>query len=161
MIVTLRPMTEYDLTARNTALTDDYALDLHKARGISLDRARVTAERQLADLLPDGAATKGMLLFTAATDGLSIGWIWISLPDASEESDTAWIYNIEVAAEHRGKGYGRAVILAAEKELARLGVTRLGLNVFGDNTVAIHLYQSLGFHITSQQMAKSITPDPE
>jgi ribosomal protein S18 acetylase RimI-like enzyme len=80
---------------------------------------------------------------------------------ASEESDTAWIYNIEVAAEHRGKGYGRAVILAAEKELARLGVTRLGLNVFGDNTVAIHLYQSLGFHITSQQMAKSITPDPE
>ena len=33
---------------------------------------------------------------------------------------------------------------------------RLGLNVFGTNTPAIALYDSLGYTVTSQQMSKPL-----
>jgi ribosomal protein S18 acetylase RimI-like enzyme len=155
---TLRPMTDDDLATRTPALTDDYALDLHRSRGLPLARARVDAQRQLAELLPDGVATHSMLMFAAEADGVAVGWIWIRLPSAPERPDTAWIYEVQIDAEQRGNGHGRAIMLAAEQELARRGVTRLTLNVFGHNTAAIRLYESLGFHTTSQQMAKSIAP---
>ena len=45
---------------------------------------------------------------------------------------------------------------AAEQELARRGVTRMALNVFAANTAAIQLYESLGYRVTAQQMAKQI-----
>ena len=50
------------------------------------------------------------------------------------------------------------MIQLIEVELAQLKVPELGLNVFGTNTVAIGLYRSLGFEVTSQQMAKRIRP---
>lgn len=50
------------------------------------------------------------------------------------------------------------MIQLMEAELTHLGVPELGLNVFGTNTVAIGLYRSLGFEVTSQQMAKRILP---
>lgn len=40
----------------------------------------------------------------------------------------------------------------------RRGVAELGLNVFGSNATARHLYESLGFQVTSQQMAKPLVP---
>jgi len=64
---------------------------------------------------------------------------------------------VEVSAGHRGKGYGRAIMLAAEDELRQRGAERLGLNVFGTNRTAIALCDSLGFAVTSQQMSKPLT----
>ena len=61
-----------------------------------------------------------------------------------------------IDAGERGKGYGRAIMRGAEEELVRRGVTRMALNVFAGNTAAIQLYESLGYRITSQQMAKRI-----
>jgi ribosomal protein S18 acetylase RimI-like enzyme len=37
-------------------------------------------------------------------------------------------------------------------------VHRVGLNVFGTNQTAIRLYESLGYEVLSQQMAKRLTP---
>jgi len=45
---------------------------------------------------------------------------------------------------------------AAEEELVHRGVTKLGLNVFGGNTTAIRLYESLGYEVISQQMSKPL-----
>jgi ribosomal protein S18 acetylase RimI-like enzyme len=70
---------------------------------------------------------------------------------------TAWIHGITVLSEHRGRGYGRAVMLAAESELAARGVPALGLSVFAANTPAVRLYESLGYTVTAQHMAKPLT----
>ena len=56
----------------------------------------------------------------------------------------------------RGKGYGKAMMLAAERELVQRGVTKLGLNVFGSNKTAIGLYERLGYEVISQQMTKPL-----
>ena len=65
--------------------------------------------------------------------------------------------NIMIEPRYRGRGYGRGIIEAVEHELIIRGVDRLGLNVFGHNTVALRLYESMGFSMTSQQMAKTLT----
>ena len=58
----------------------------------------------------------------------------------------------------RGKGYGRALLRAAERETARHGVRTIGLNVFGPNTVARNLYESAGYEVASLQMHKELPP---
>ena len=57
----------------------------------------------------------------------------------------SWIYDVEVAAEFRGKGYGRAAMIIGERAALDAGDTHLALNVFGDNEVAIRLYESMGY----------------
>ena len=98
----------------------------------------------------------------ARVDDVEVGWIWVTLPEAAGSTDAgsrrAWIHNIEVHPAHRGRGYARRMIQLIEAELAQIGVPELGLNVFGTNTVAIGLYESLGFEVTAQQMAKRIDP---
>jgi ribosomal protein S18 acetylase RimI-like enzyme len=56
----------------------------------------------------------------------------------------------------RGRGFGRAAMVLAEQEARRGGARRLGLNVFGTNTVARSLYESLGYEITELQMSKEL-----
>jgi ribosomal protein S18 acetylase RimI-like enzyme len=67
-----------------------------------------------------------------------------------------FIFNIEVDAEQRGHGYGRAIMLAGEDECRRLGFDRLDLNVFSDNETAVNLYNSLGYVTVAQQMRKQL-----
>jgi RimJ/RimL family protein N-acetyltransferase len=47
-------------------------------------------------------------------------------------------------------------MLLAEQECRQLGLRTLRLNVFGPNVVARRLYESLGYEITSQNMAKQL-----
>ena len=150
-------MSATELTARLPALIDDYARDLHRSGRVSTQpAARVEAERQTAQLLADGVDTADTLLFVAEDEGRSVGWIWIGVPSTANGGDSAWVYQVLVDAGERGKGYGRAIMRAAEQELARRGMTRIALNVFAGNTAAIQLYESLGFRVTAQLMAKKI-----
>ena len=57
---------------------------------------------------------------------------------------------------HRGNGYGRELMLLAVVESRRRGLTALRLNVFGPNVVARQLDESLGYEMTSQNMAKRL-----
>jgi ribosomal protein S18 acetylase RimI-like enzyme len=157
--VALVPMSPEEFDRRWALLREGYARSVCTARGIVLDEARAESTRQMAEILPQGLYSDKALLLTARADGVEVGWIWVMLPGAPGRPEMAWIHNIEVDAEHQSKGYGRAMIQAVEADLARRGVDRLGLNVFGHNTRAIRLYESLGFGVIAQQMVKSITTD--
>lgn len=67
-------------------------------------------------------------------------------PDARPEH--AEIYLIAVAAEHRGRGVGTALMTRAFQELREGGVRFVGLGTGGDefHAPARKLYDSLGFH---------------
>jgi ribosomal protein S18 acetylase RimI-like enzyme len=150
-------MTAEELAMRSDHVVDGFADSLVTASEMPLDEARAEAARRTDELLPRGVRTEGMLLWTAEAAGRAVGWIWVSLPRRNRPG-TAWVYMVEVDADQRGKGYGRAIMLAAEAELIKLGIPKLGLNVFGHNTNAIRLYESLGFEVTEQQMAKPLRP---
>ena len=155
-IVKLRPMTpsEFD-SLIDTAFTGYVAERVATGQTREADAA-AEIRRQREQYLPDGVATEHMLLFVGEVDGEPIGWIWLALPGVANHPDTAWVYNVEVDVAHRGHGYGRGLMLAAERELVARGVDRLGLNVFGANRTAIRLYEQLGYQVLAQQMAKKL-----
>jgi ribosomal protein S18 acetylase RimI-like enzyme len=156
MNLSLRPMTDDEFAAYRVQMVDGYAVEVARLKGLSAEDGRADAERQTAGLLPDGRATEGQLLFVAVdADGATVGTLWLST-NAPNGMDAGWIYDIEVEESQRGKGYGRELMLLAERECRRLGRTSLCLNVFGSNVVARRLYESLGYEITAQTMAKPL-----
>jgi ribosomal protein S18 acetylase RimI-like enzyme len=56
-----------------------------------------------------------------------------------------WVYYVTVDPDHRFKGYGRAIMGAAESWLRARGIEKLQLMVRGDNAKVHAFYQSLGF----------------
>ena len=68
----------------------------------------------------------------------------------------AWVNDIEVDEACRGRGYGRQAMLLAEQAARNRGMTSIGLNVHGRNTIARALYDSLGYEVMSQQMKKPL-----
>ncbi len=156
MELVLEPMSPDDFDRRIADLHQRYADDLRTQRGLRPDAADTETARQIAELLPRGLHTETAILRVARVDGADVGWVWVALPGVGGHQDMAWLYNIDVDPGHQGKGYGRAIMRAVEAELRRRDVDRLGLNVFGHNTRAIRLYESLGFEVTAQQMAKTL-----
>ena len=67
-----------------------------------------------------------------------------------------FIFDIHIDEAFRGRGFGRAAMLLAERESLARGIQRIELNVFGGNTVARGLYQSLGYLERSVRMAKDL-----
>ncbi|WP_165449586.1 GNAT family N-acetyltransferase [Krasilnikovia cinnamomea] len=137
-------------------LLSRYSGDLQRERGMTESDAAAEALRQMKVVLPEGFDSDKMILRSACVDSNVVGWVWASLPGAPGRPEMAWLHNIEVDPDYRSNGYGRAILLAIEEELSQLRVTRLGLNVFGQNKRAIRLYESLGYRVMSQQMAKRI-----
>jgi hypothetical protein len=57
-----------------------------------------------------------------------------------------WVYYVSVDLDHRNKGYGRAIMAAAEDWLRARGIQKLQLMVRGDNTQVNAFYQSIGYY---------------
>jgi ribosomal protein S18 acetylase RimI-like enzyme len=152
----IRPMTPAEFEMFRAESVRGYAAAQVEAGSWPAEGAEGRAEEQTAQLLPRGLETPGMLLLTGEDPaGEPVGMVWIAL--RHEELGTAWIFQITVAPAHRGKGYGRALLRAAEAETARRGGGVLGLNVHGGNHVARALYESSGYEIASLHMRKPLT----
>jgi ribosomal protein S18 acetylase RimI-like enzyme len=154
-VLRLRPVTAAEFDAWRARLIPGYAADKVRAGDWSEAEAESNATEQTDSLLPAGAETPGMLLLAAeTTEGERVGVVWVALN--RDRPGAAWIYDIEVHPQHRGKGYGRALLQAAEHYSARHGATEIGLNVFGPNAVARSLYESSGYEITAINMRKRL-----
>lgn len=133
----------------------DYSLGQVGAGSMTADQALQLAEKQFADLLPDGVETAGHHLLIPETDGDAVGILWIHLADGTD-SPTAFIYDFMVDEALRGRGIGRQIMLAGEEYARERGAASMRLHVFGSNAVARHLYRSLGYDETNVAMAKPL-----
>ena len=73
-------------------------------------------------------------------------WSWVddeAIAQTSEKQGDVWC--LCVHPEHRGRGLGRALLLAGVQWLRRQGMTSVCLWVDGANDRARHLYESAGF----------------
>ena len=57
-----------------------------------------------------------------------------------------WVYYVTVDPDCRHKGYGRAIMAAAEQWLRSRGIQKLQLMVRGDNAKVHAFYQALGYY---------------
>ncbi|MBD0740732.1 GNAT family N-acetyltransferase [Streptomyces sp. CBMA152] len=152
--VSARPMTEAEYTVWHHDEQENYVRGWI-ARGMAPDRARAKAEADHRANLPDGLATPGTHLQVLVSDEAVVGHIWL----AHRELDTgpgAYVYDVAVAEEHRGRGHGRALMLLAERLTVTDGLPVLALHVFADNTTALRLYESLGYETTEYNRGKTL-----
>ncbi|WP_314428235.1 GNAT family N-acetyltransferase [uncultured Microbacterium sp.] len=140
----LTRMTEERFAAFAAESEEAFAADLVASGRYSEDEARTESRRQMALELPDGLDSAGQELFTAQVDGTEVGVLWLGIRDRDGEPHV-FILDIEVGAEHRRRGFGRAMMLATEHEARRVGAGSIGLHVFGFNDGAIRLYEGLGY----------------
>ena len=155
-MVSLRPLTPQEFAAWLPRLVAGYA-ELIAASGAMPERAaRDKAERETRAYFTGGAATPGQLVFRVMTERHAVGWLWLGVPGPAPDPRMAWVFDIEIEAAFRGRGYGRAAMRLAEDEARARGMTSLGLNVHGQNTVARSLYESLGYETTALQMRKPL-----
>ncbi len=159
--VTLRPMTAGEFEAWQHALAVDYATEKVAAGTWPVEGAVERARAESAELLPDGLATERMLIRCAVdAAGTVVGRAWVALDHPRQAPGTAFLYDIEVEATARGRGFGRALLAAVEVAARDAGASALELNVFGRNDVASRLYETSGYITTSRQMRKDLG-DPE
>lgn len=155
--LTLRPMTDAEYAAWQIVLARDYAAEKVEAGQWPAEGAVERAQEENAALLPEGRSTRGMLLRTAVVPtGEAVGRVWIGLDHPRGAQGVAFLYDIEVHAERRGTGLGRALLDAAEGAARAAGATALELNVFGSNGTARALYDSAGYAVMAQQMRKPL-----
>jgi RimJ/RimL family protein N-acetyltransferase len=87
---------------------------------------------------PDGA------LIVADAGGLVVGRLSI-VRDPHPSSPHVADLGLMVAASHRRRGIGRALLAAAEEWASGAGVSKLELHVFPHNEAAIALYEDFGY----------------
>ena len=124
-MVTLQPMIEDDYNAYMPHSLEGYAAERAQAEDTPLEKERKVASEQMASLLPQGLHTPEHFFWrVVAEDGARVGTLWVHVQPAERR---AFIYDIEIDAAQRGKGYGEATMRALEERLRPQGITHIGL----------------------------------
>ncbi len=119
----------------------------------AIERSRT----EFNSLLPLGLATPDNYLYEIrnADDDVTVGYIWLAVI-VRHGIRTGYVYDVEIKERYRRNGYARQAFLALEPIAAGLGVSGIGLHVFGQNTAAQSLYHQLGYAVTGINMQKQI-----
>lgn len=149
-------MTSEEYEAWTTSEVESYAKELVEVSGIDIAEARRRSAEEIGALLPQGLETEGMhLLRVLDSSGQPVGMLWLGAHP--RRPGAGWVYDLVIDEARRGSGHGRAAMLAAEDVARAQGWTALSLNVFGRNSVARRLYESLDFEIDSIAMTKELS----
>jgi RimJ/RimL family protein N-acetyltransferase len=150
--VRLRELHDDELPAWLDGMRRFYVDDLERHGGRTRDEAQAKSERDHGALFPDGKpAPDNHLYILEDENGEPIGRLWFA-----ERPYGLWLYGIELDERVRGRGLGRAAMLAFEEHARELGARKVTLNVFGGNSVARSLYASLGYLEEAVQMSKQL-----
>jgi GNAT superfamily N-acetyltransferase len=145
-----RPMTPAEFGPWLALREEDYARTWSD-RGVPRGEARAKSERDHRRLLPDGLASKDVLLSVLEHEGTPVGVLWLAVT-----GEHAFVYYVEADARFRGHGHGRSLMLLAEAQAVAAGKPVIALNVFSGNTPAERLYESLGYRPVTYHMYKDL-----
>jgi ribosomal protein S18 acetylase RimI-like enzyme len=154
--VRLRPVTRDEFDQWLPRQVAGYAELIAASGGTSAEAARMKAEQDTRRYFGGGFATPGQIVFRVMAGDVAVGWLWLGVPGPDPDPLMAWVFEVEIEPAFRGRGHGRDAMRLAEAEARSRGMTSLGLNVHGQNTIARDLYESLGYEITALQMKKPV-----
>ncbi|WP_162906534.1 GNAT family N-acetyltransferase [Algihabitans albus] len=150
-------MTEIDLVA----LRDGAPSDCEAVAALHLASWRDSYRGLLPDAYLDGALAedlaakwqerlaptpgRGGLLLLAESDARLGGFIYAC--QEANRPDSAYIDNLHVAADSRGRGLGARLMRDAARRLGQDGYYGAHLRVFAANEAAVRFYLRLGAHV--------------
>jgi mycothiol synthase len=135
----VRPPREYMLRAYEATVSDDEAwrrLHADGYRGTHGFHPMTPADPETARAAP------GFHLWLAEQRGVVCG---LCETRSTHDGTAGLLESVVVGSGHRGKGLGRALVVAGVRTLAAQGFDKVDLGVYDDNTRAKALYRSLGF----------------
>lgn len=153
--LTARPMTPEEFARWEGRAIAGYAESL-VSRGAARETALRAARTSHARHLPDGLATEGARIEYLLHGDETVGHVWVARFEMHPGLTVGYVFDVEVEARFRGRGYGRALMLQAERIALAAGHERLGLHVVTANTPALRLYESLGYVPTRYNLAKPL-----
>lgn len=153
-MIELKALTDDEIVPFFNQLSIDYKIDLISA-GFSEGYASENVEQSIKAIFSDGILAPGNFVFYAISDGNSVGKLWLSTTKRADKTEWS-IYDIETFVDYRGKGFGREIMLAAERYVLAAGGDAMYLSVFGNNTPARKLYESLEYETIRLAMKKNL-----
>jgi len=147
--VHLEPMPPENLPAWIDATHREYA-ESRVLAGESREAAEQRADASRRENFPDDRPLDSHLVFDVWSDDTVVGHLWLGVFPAG--GTQWWVFDIEIHEPHRRHGYARAALELGQQAAKDRGATAVGLNVFGFNTGAKELYDSLGYRVTATQM---------
>ena len=146
---------------RETAAAD-YAQDNIAAGRWPASGALERSRREFDELLPQGLATPEHFLFEIrdAQGGATVGSIWFAIVERGGDRH-AYVYDVAVDPPQRRRGHALRAFEALEPRVRALGLSRIGLHVFGHNPGAQALYRRLGYGVTGINMVKQLQAQAE
>ena len=159
-MATLVPMSEAAFVEFERSAIESYARQNVASGRWPAESAMELSRAEHRRLLPDGLATKDAYLFEIRDPETAsvVGSLWLAVQRATGVP-TGYVYSVDVAEEHRGKGHARRAFEALEPLCRNLGVQSIGLHVFAFNAPARRLYEALGYEVTGMSMRKSLQRD--
>jgi ribosomal protein S18 acetylase RimI-like enzyme len=153
----LRPLREDELPAFIEHTRVAYERELATQAGLSTEQAAAKTATDWGRLFPDGRVAEGHELFAIEDEsGERVGDLWLAEREDDGGERVLFVYSIEIAEEHRGRGLGRKAMLLFEDEARSRGIGGAALTVLAGNEVARSLYRSLGYAERSVFMSKDL-----
>jgi ribosomal protein S18 acetylase RimI-like enzyme len=93
----------------------------------------------------------------APPKGIKVGCLWMGhATDQCHGDRHSHIFLLYVAPQHRRQGLGRVLMETATQWSQQQGYRQITLQVFYHNTIALHLYQSLGYETQALTLVKKL-----
>ncbi|MBV8464385.1 MAG: GNAT family N-acetyltransferase [Burkholderiales bacterium] len=124
-------------------------------RMVDAGRWTETNAQQRIDALvkstPPDRHAAGQRFYRVIGDGEVVGGLWLQI-----DADILFVMQLTIIEASRQAGWGRAAMQEVEAMARTMGMRRLALNVFFNNTPALQLYESEGYSGYMQQMIKRL-----
>lgn len=123
------------------------------------EQAESRALEDMHRILPEGYLTEDAFFYNLVDSSIEdkqvVGYIWFNIYMRNGVRE-AFLYDIHIADEYQGKGYGTQTMELLEREARKLQAERIGLHVFGHNERAKRLYMKMGYESKSITMYKEL-----
>lgn len=154
-MITLQPMNEEEFNQYISYAIKDYANEKIVSGNWSEEEAIDLSRESFEKNLPENEKTANNHLFSVFHNEIVVGMIWI-FQKAPLNPTEGFIYDFVIFDQYQGQGYGKKTMKELELIAKELGITKIGLHVFGHNKIASGLYKKMGYEITNITMSKTI-----
>lgn len=154
----LSPMTESAFADYLAFAIPDFARDKVQSGQWAEHESLQLSRAGYAEMLPLGLATPDNYFYTVhdGTTQMDIGMVWFAAQVRAGQR-IAYVYDVYIRPEHQRKGHASRAFAAMEAQALAIGLTGIGLHVFGHNAGAQALYHKLGYVPTNINMFKRLT----
>lgn len=152
-MITLASMTQAELDEYLHEATQALADELVRAHNWPIEKSLAAAIQSFDAALPRRTIeTPGQFLRTILADGRKVGILWYGIRSPQE----AFIWDVLIYPQWRGKGYAGEALALMEGELLDMNVTSVTLSVFAHNFSAARLYSKAGYAPVLTRMNKQL-----